>query len=90
MARTLLESVCKSVLDDIGQAYEDAADLPRLYRVTAEALTLAPSQHTEQVFKQILGGCTSVVRAWVRFVIGWATDMARVKRALSPRHGMPN
>ena len=37
------------------------ADSPRLYRVTAEALTLAPSQHTEQVFKQILGGCTSVV-----------------------------
>lgn len=60
-ARTLLESVCKHILDDTGTAYDDAADLPRLYKETAEALNLAPSQHTESVFKQILGGCTAVV-----------------------------
>ena len=27
----------------------------------AKRLNLAPEQHVEQVFKQILGGCTSVV-----------------------------
>ena len=60
-ARTLLETVCKHILDDEGVAYADDADLPKLYRLTAEEVNVAPSQHTEQVFKQILGGCTAVV-----------------------------
>ena len=60
-ARTLLETVCKHILDDQGLGYGDSDELPKLYRETAMALNLAPSQHTEQVFKQILGGCTSVV-----------------------------
>lgn len=60
-ARTLLESVCKHILDDMTVKYEEGADLPKLYRQTSEAMNLAPSQHTEQVFKQILGGCTAVV-----------------------------
>lgn len=61
VARTLLESVCKHVLDDCGVAHDDNPDLTKLYRLAAEQLQLAPSQHTEQVFKQILGGCTAVV-----------------------------
>jgi hypothetical protein len=60
-ARSLLESVCKHILEDLGIAYEDSADLPKLYKLTAESLSLAPGQHSEQVFKQILGGCTAVV-----------------------------
>jgi len=61
LARTLLESVCKHILDDIGISYVDADDLPKLYRLTAEQLNMAPSQHTEDIFRRILGGCTSVV-----------------------------
>lgn len=61
MARTLLESVCKHILEDGGAPTEDSPDVSKLYRLTAERLQLAPSQHTEQVFKQILGGCTAVV-----------------------------
>lgn len=61
VARTLLETVCKHILDECTAPYPDDADLPKLYRLTAERLQLAPSQHTEQVFKQILGGCQSVV-----------------------------
>jgi hypothetical protein len=60
-ARTLLESVCKHVLDNEGIAYDDGADLPKLYTQTVKHLNLSPSQHTEQLFKQILGGCQSVV-----------------------------
>jgi hypothetical protein len=60
-ARALLETVCKHILDDLEIAYEEAADLPKLYRLTAEGLQIAPSQHTELVFKQILGGCTAVI-----------------------------
>jgi Abortive infection C-terminus len=75
-ARTLLESVCKHVLDDLSITYNDGADLPKLYKTTAEALTLAPSQHTEQVFRQILGGCTSVV-----------SGLGSLRNKLSDAHG---
>ena len=60
-ARTLLETVCKHILDVAGTTYDDSADLPKLYNLTAKQLTLSPSQHTEQLFKQILGGCQTVV-----------------------------
>ncbi len=60
-ARTLLESVCKHILDTVGEKYEDSADLPKLYTLTSKQLNLSPSQHTEQLFKQILGGCQTVV-----------------------------
>jgi hypothetical protein len=61
-ARTLLESVSKHILDAGGVAYSDSADLPNLYSEAAKHLNLSPSQHSEQVFKQILGGCHSVVQ----------------------------
>ena len=60
-ARTLLESVCKHILDTDQLTYDGSADLPKLYTLTARQLNLSPSQHTEQLFKQILGGCQTVV-----------------------------
>jgi hypothetical protein len=35
--------------------------MPKLYTLTSKQLNLSPSQHTEQLFKQILGGCQTVV-----------------------------
>lgn len=60
-ARTLLETVCKHILDQIETQYDDTVDLPKLYKLTAAKLNLAPDQHTEQIFKQILSGCQSIV-----------------------------
>ena len=60
-ARTLIETVCKHILDEQKLKYGDADDLPKLYRMAAESLNLSPSQHTEQIFRQILGGCQTVV-----------------------------
>lgn len=60
-ARTLLETVCKRILDEEGIDYTND-DLPKLYKKTAEALNLAPSQHTEDAFKAILGGCQTIVQ----------------------------
>lgn len=87
-ARTLLETVCKHVIEEEGSSYNDKDDLPKLYSYASKLLNIAPSQHTEEVFKQILGGCTSVV-------IGLGTLRNRVsdshgqgKRAVkpAPRH----
>lgn len=61
MARTLLESTLKTILDDRDTAYAEGEDLPGLYKKVSAELMLAPSLHTEQAFKQILGGCHSVV-----------------------------
>ena len=60
-ARTLLETVCKHILDETGLDYSKD-DLPKLYGKTAEALNLAPSQHTEEAFKAIFSGCYTIVQ----------------------------
>ena len=63
VARTLLESVCKHLLDEMKAPYAANPDLPELYSLVAKQLNLSPTQHTEKVFRQILGGCASVVDA---------------------------
>ncbi len=60
-ARTLLETVCKRILDEAGEIYSDKDDLPALYKAVATKLQIGPSQHAEKPFKRILGGATSVV-----------------------------
>jgi hypothetical protein len=60
-ARTLLETVCKHILDETGTEYDNKADLPTLYRIVAMHLNIAPGQHTTEVVRRILGGATSVV-----------------------------
>lgn len=60
-ARTLLETVCKRVLDETGTAYSDRDDLPALYKAVATKLNIAPNQHTQEIFRRILGGATSIV-----------------------------
>lgn len=61
VARTLLEIVCKRILDDLRIAYTDKEVLPKLYSMTATALNLAPNQHSEEAIKAILGGAITVV-----------------------------
>ncbi|MCC6468731.1 MAG: abortive infection family protein [Alphaproteobacteria bacterium] len=61
MARTLLETVCKRILDGLGDAYEEGAELPQLYSTVSRKLNLAPSRHTEESFKVILGSCQQIV-----------------------------
>jgi Abortive infection C-terminus len=61
VARTLLETVCKRILDEIPLAYSDKEDLPKLYSMAAKALNLAPDQHTEEPIKAILGGAMNLV-----------------------------
>lgn len=61
-ARTLLETVCKHLLEDAdgNPTYGSTDDLPRLYRQASELLIIAPSQHSEDAFKRILGSAASI------------------------------
>jgi hypothetical protein len=63
LARTLLETVCKHIIKVSGGSYEDTDELPRLYRLTSEALRIAPSDDTNDAFRRIFGGCTSIVES---------------------------
>lgn len=87
-ARTLLESVCKHILDSAEVPYTDKDDLPKLYKATAEFLTLAPSQHTEPAFKAILQSCHTVVQnlGALRNKIGDAHGHGTNRYKPAPRH----
>jgi hypothetical protein len=92
-ARTLLETVCKHILDDFASgagaaSYGSYDDLPKLYGSVAKALNLAPSQHTEDVFKQILGGAFGVVQGIgaLRNRVGDAHGQGRRSVKIQSRH----
>lgn len=63
LARTLLETVCKHILAARAVTHDDGDELPRLYRLTAETLRIAPNDATEDAFRRIFGGCTSIVES---------------------------
>lgn len=61
-SRNLLETVLKHILDNKNIPYDTSRiELPDLFKSVQTALGLAPEQHQEQVFKQILGGCAGIV-----------------------------
>jgi hypothetical protein len=87
-ARTLIEAVCKHILDETGTTYQDDWQLPQLYSEVAKQLKLSPAQHSEDIFKQILGGCHSIINGMAgmrnRFSDAHGKGKAGVKAA--PRH----
>ena len=68
--------------------YSDKDDLPKLYGTAAKELNLAPSQHTEEVFRKILGGAHSVVDglANLRNRLGDAHGQGKRPVKPAPRH----
>lgn len=88
LARTLLESTCKYILDEYEVGYGNAPDINQLHRLVSKELNLAPSQHTEQTFKQILGGCSSIIEGLgsLRNKVGDAHGQGKINFKPSPRH----
>jgi hypothetical protein len=86
-SRALLETVCKLVLDELGEPFLEADDLPMLYKKTASALKLDPTQH-EPVYRQTLQGLVSAVQglAEVRNRLGDAHGKGRTAARARPRH----
>lgn len=88
MARALLETVCLHILEDHKIEPPTHGDLPKLYREVSEVLNIAPALHTEQVFKQILGGAAGVVEGLgaLRNRLGDAHGKGRKPAKPAPRH----
>ncbi len=88
VARTMLESVCKTILDDLKIDYGSSPELPKLWALLASNLNLSPSQHTASIFKEILGSCQSVVNnlGALRNRVGDAHGQGRNPVKPKPRH----
>ena len=54
-ARSMLETACKVVLDELDVRRDDTWDLPKLYHETAANLGIAPTQNTDPLFKSVFG-----------------------------------
>jgi hypothetical protein len=62
MAKTMLESVCKHILEKQNvELGKPKMDLPELYKKAASAIGLAVNPETGDIQKQILGGCSGIV-----------------------------
>jgi len=83
-ARSLLETVFKFILDEEQVTYSDTIDLPGLYQLTANKLRLAPSQHTEQIFKRVLGSCQNVVEGLGTLRNKLSDSHGKSKQAMKP------
>ncbi len=86
VARTLLESVCKHLLDACGGAYDGKDDLPKLYSLLANELKIAPNQQSEQALKRIFGSCQSIVDGvgTLRNQLGDAHGQGKANMELTP------
>lgn len=62
-ASTLLEEVCKHIIEDSGKTWNPKWNIPKLYAEVANTLNLSPSQHQEEIFKTILGSCQTIVQS---------------------------
>lgn len=78
LARTLLETTCKHILDERNVSYATTDGLSDLHRKVLSELGLAPSEQTEQLFKQIFSGVTSVV-----------AGLERLRNQVGDAHGRP-
>jgi len=83
-ARTLVETVCKHILEDKGVSFKEDGDLPKLYKQTASVLNLSPDQHGEDIFKQILSGCANVVHGLAGLRNAFGDAHGKDKRYVKP------
>lgn len=87
-ASTLLEEVCKHIIEDNGGTWEAKWNTPKLYSEASQILNLAPTQHQAEIFKTILGNCQSIVQGigTLRNRDSDAHAGGRTKVRLKPRH----
>jgi hypothetical protein len=86
-ARSLVETACKTVLDDVDEPFDDREDLTALYKKTAVALKMDATQH-DVIYRQVLQGLASAVHglAELRNKLGDAHGARRGGHRAQPRH----
>ena len=90
LARTLLEDVCKWLLHDAKEEWQETDDLPVLYRKLSKVLKLAPDDHTEQVFNRSWEAVSPSWRPWGLCVTNLAMHTVLDQRERDHYQGMRN
>lgn len=87
-ARTLMESVFKTMLDELEISYSKDVTLHELYKKVANKLEISPTQKTEDDFNHIFGGCTGIVKGLgnLRNHLGDAHGQGKITFQPSERH----
>ncbi len=88
IARTMIESLLKHILDEQNINHNDNMELSELYKEVAKILNLAPEQHQEGIFKQILGGANGIISGLgaMRNKLGDAHGATKLKIKPKERH----
>lgn len=89
IARTLIETILKYILEQKSIKYSNNLELSDLYKKVAKSLNLAPEQHQEQIFKQILGGANGIISGLgsLRNKLGDAHGKSKMNAKPKERHG---
>jgi len=87
-ARSLLESVLKHILEIKGVEASDSFDLPKLYKIVAKTLNMAPDKESDTPINQALRGASMVVDglAGIRNILGDSHGIKASSARPSPRH----
>lgn len=87
-AKSLLESTCKLLLDDMKVEYTPSEDIPSLFKKISTTLNLHPTKHPNDSLKKILSGCASIVQgiAETRNKISDSHGQGRNPMNAAPRH----
>jgi hypothetical protein len=87
-ASSMLEGVCKSILDHLGEPYPKDQSIAKLYRAASDALDLGVDQYSKEQVKRVLGGLGNVVYGvgTIRTQKGDAHGRGLSFRGLAPRH----
>jgi len=62
-ARTLLETVCRYVLDELGVPYAPDGDLPKMHARVADALGISAAKATSDINRRFFGSVHTIVQA---------------------------
>ncbi len=75
--RAMVESTCKTILNERGETPDGSGDLPRLYKQTRKSLGLDPSAGTSQSVHQIISGFVQAI-----------DGLSSLSNAAGDRHGL--
>lgn len=75
-ARSMLESVCKHILDSKSATYDATSNLPLLFNTALASVSLAPRQQTDDALRRLLGNCQSIVN-----------NLATIRNDIGDAHG---
>jgi hypothetical protein len=88
LAKVLVESVCKTLLSDLGVAFADDEDLPKLYKLVTTNMPLLPMAASSETaaresLKRALGGMSSALVGIceLRNAYGFASHGSATERA---------